>query len=313
MVFDFITDVFLCSYLQQEDIIMVNNGWKRIVIKSLASLKLSENCLVITMNNETTSIPLQQIDTLIIESEQVNITSALLIALVEKNVNVIFCDKKHNPLFETTAYSQNKYSTERLNEQISWDINRKAEIGQKIIKLKIQNQANLLRKYALTDYIELEKLINSIDSENCLEIEGQAAKLYFHSLFGIDFFRRTENNINFGLNYGYSILLSIINRSIISHGYNTSLGLNHHNCKNQFNFSCDIIEPFRPFVDEVVFENMDNEFNIEYKKELISIGLKDIKYNNSIISLENAIDLFVLSIIRRMNDTLNLCEVIDFA
>ena len=137
--------------------------------------------------------------------------------------------------------------------------------------------------------------------------------MYFRGLFGSNFHRRTENSINYALNYGYALLLSSINRSVVSYGYNTSLGLNHQSNRNHFNFSCDIIEPFRPFVDVIVYENMDSDFDKDFKKKLLSVYSDNIKYNNSIISIENALDLFTLSVIKRMNDELDFKEVIDFA
>lgn len=291
----------------------MNKGWKKIVISGNADLHRSENCLLIIKGDESSKIPVNQLNSLIIESEQINITSSLMVFLTENDVNIIFCDNKHNPCFETVPFSRNTFSSDRLNEQISWNEKRKLEISCEILRLKIKNQADLLRKTGETKFVDLESLLHDINTENAEKIEAEAARVYFHSLFGSDFCRRTENSINSALNYGYAILLSAINRIISAHGYNTCLGLNHHNGRNQFNFSCDIIEPFRPFVDEIVYENMDSDFNRDYKKKLLSICSDEVRYNNSIVTIENALDLFTLAVINKMKDNCMFEEVVSFA
>lgn len=291
----------------------MNSGWKRIVVNGNAELHRSENSLLIIKGNESRKIPVNQLSSVVIESEQITITSSLMVFLIENSVSIIFCDGRHNPCFETIPFTGNTLSSERLNEQFNWNDDRKLEIGCNILKLKLQNQANLLRRIGNKDFVCIESLICSITPKNAIVIEAEAAKVYFRGLFGSEFHRRTENSINYALNYGYALLLSSINRSIVSYGYNTSLGLNHHSNRNHFNLSCDIIEPFRPFVDEIAYENMHSDFNKEYKKKLLSIYSDNVKYNNSVISIESALDLFTLAIIKRMNDELDFEEVIDFA
>lgn len=291
----------------------MNNGWKRIVINGNADLSRSDNCLLVIKGDEKNKTPVNQINSIIIESEQVTITSSLMIFLIENNVSVIFCDGKHNPCFETVPFNGNTFSSGRLAEQFNWTKKRKCEIGYDIVKLKIQNQANLLKRVGSSDYVYLESLLLSVDEHNMIAVEAEAAKVYFHGLFGNGFQRRTDCNINSALNYGYAILLSLINRLIVSYGYNTGLGLNHHSNKNHFNLSCDIIEPFRPFVDEVAYENMNADFDRAYKAKLLSICSCDIRYNNSIITIESALDLFTMAVIKSMTGEGALKEVIGFA
>lgn len=291
----------------------MNSGWKRIVVNGNAELHRSENCLLIIKDNESNRIPVNQLSSIVIESEQITVTSSLMVFLIENGVSIIFCDSRHNPCFETIPFTGNTLSSERLNEQFNWNKKRKLEIGCDILKLKIQNQANLLRRIGNTDFVYIESLVHSVTPKNAMVIEAEAARVYFRGLFGRDFHRRTDNSINYALNYGYALLLSSINRSIVSYGYNTSLGLNHHSNRNHFNFSCDIIEPFRPFVDAIAYENIESDFDKDYKKKLLSVYSDNIKYNNSVISIECALDLFTLAVIKRMNDEMTFEEVIDFA
>lgn len=85
---------------------------------------------------------------------------------------------------------------------------------------------NLLKKAGNSAFVYLESLLSIIEPDNAIEIEAEAAKTYFRALFGSSFIRRSENSINSALNYGYSVILSAVNRIIVSHGYNTSLALN---------------------------------------------------------------------------------------
>lgn len=290
-----------------------SNGWKSIVINCNAGLRKSNDNLLIIMGESSQIIPINHINTLIIESEQVTITSALMLHLIENNIKVIFCDKKHNPCFETIPYHSNTYTPTRLIEQIEWDNELKEDTWCNILRTKIRNQALLLSQLGFSEYIQLLEFADQLNMENSVELEARAAKIYFHHLFGHNFNRRTSSNINEALNYGYSIILSNINRIIIAYGYNTCLGLNHHNMKNHFNFSCDIIEPFRPFIDKIVFENIGSVFDKNYKRKLISVTSEEVIYNDSLIKIENALELFVLAILKIMNGEKEYNEVITFA
>ena len=131
----------------------MNNGWKKIVINGNAELHRSENCLLIIKDNELNKIPVNQLSSIVIESEQITLTSSLMVFLIENSVSIIFCDSRHNPCFETIPFTGNTLSTERLNEQLNWNKDRKLKIGCEILKLKIQNQANLLRHIGNTDFV----------------------------------------------------------------------------------------------------------------------------------------------------------------
>ncbi len=70
-----------------------------------------------------------------------------------------------------------------------------------------------------------------------------------------DFTREQENDINAGLNYGYTLLLSIFARELVQTGCFTQLGLKHANQFNDFNLASDLMEPFRPLVIQIIYEN----------------------------------------------------------
>ena len=136
--------------------------------------------------------------------------------------------------------------------------------------------------------------------------EGHAAKVYFNALFGKQFTRTEENPTNAALNYGYSILLSMFNREIVSNGYLTQLGLFHDNMFNPFNLASDLMEPFRPLVDEYVWRMKPEYFETDEKHELLKIITQEVAIAGRKEVLDNAIKIYVKSVfdvLENANDT----------
>ena len=111
----------------------------------------------------------------------------------------------------------------------------------------------------------LQGYIEELEVGDVTNREGHAAKVYFNALFGKDFTRSRDCVTNAALNYGYSLILSCINREVTAHGYITQLGLFHSNMFNQFNLSCDLMEPFRIIIDRWVYKNTPTVFGKEEK------------------------------------------------
>lgn len=282
-------------------------AFRTVVIKNRCKLEYSLNYLVYR-GEEDRRILLDEIEMIIVETPQCSITSALLIELNKKKIKTIFCDEKHNPAFETASYQSNALSYKKIKEQIDWDDNFKDILWQQIVREKIKSEALLLKK---TDHIEQANLL--LDHANNVQIgdvssrEGHSAKVYFYSLFGKDFRRSDDDNpINIYLNYGYSIIASFISREIKMAGYLTELGIHHIGESNPFNLTYDFIEPLRSLIDSYVVLNKVDENN--YQSEFINLlGLK-VKYKDSEMLLDNAIHLYVLSLLRALCDG-NLSDV----
>lgn len=134
--------------------------------------------------------------------------------------------------------------------------------------------------------------------------EGLAAKMYFRELFGSDFIRFNEDVVNAGLNYGYSIFRSLITSIIVAKGYLPNLGIFHIGKMNYFNLSDDVIEVFRPIVDDYVVNNMmqDIMFKQEHKDALINLTTQKIKIDNKKQTIPNAINIYLDSIFRFLED-----------
>ena len=164
---------------------------------------------------------------------------------------------------------------------------------------------------------ELELSQNKLLDEYTREItigdetnrEGHSAKVYFNALFGLSFSREWNTFINSALNYGYAILLSIFNRTIVANGYNTQIGLFHRSEYNPHNFACDLMEPFRILVDRLVCTMEGKELQIEHKRILQDIINQKVKIKNKLYTVNDAVNIYCKSVFDALNnDNIELLE-----
>lgn len=276
-------------------------SWRTVVISNRCKLDLSMGYMVVR-GEETTRVFLEEIAVLIIENSAVSITGCLLSALTEKKVKVIFCDEKRNPSSELIPYYGSYDSTKKIRSQTAWSETVKGEIWTEIVTKKICNQAEHLSCLHMDDAASLlREYISQIQYNDETNREGHAAKVYFNALFGTKFSRGQENAVNAALNYGYSLLLSLFNREIVANGYITQIGIHHDNVFNAFNFSSDLMEPFRVLIDRIVVEMQPNEFGTEEKRELLSVMKKEAVIEDTNQILPNAVKLYVRSILEALN------------
>lgn len=158
-----------------------------------------------------------------------------------------------------------------------------------------------MRKLRLKDSEKVFRISQEVEILDPTNREGYAAKTYFSRMFGKEFTRDLSSPINSALDYGYSILLSNFNREIVNYGYLTQLGLKHMNQFNAFNLSSDLMEPFRPLVDLIVYEHGDEEFDRDYKLDLVEVLNEKVYIKGKEYYLTNAINLYLGSIFEALN------------
>ena len=250
-------------------------SWRVVVIRNRAKLDLRMGYLVIR-GGETKRIHLSEIAVLIIESTAVSLTASLLSEMTRKKIKVIFCDEQRLPSSEVIPYYGSHDASGRIREQINWKTNTKDLVWREVIKDKIRKQAQLLKEEELVPQMQLLELYaENVLPRDSTNREGHAAKVYFNALFGKSFSRDKDCITNAALNYGYSILMSVFSREIVSSGYLTQLGIKHTNQYNPYNFASDLMESFRPLIDRRVVCMGIEEFGHEEKIQIISI-LNDI-------------------------------------
>lgn len=265
------------------------------MISNVAKLDYQIGYLVVR-GQETTRIHLNEIKTLIIESTAVSMTAYLLSELTKNKVKVIFCDEKRNPSSELLPCYGSHDTSLKLRNQIKWDEIRKKEVWTQIVKEKILQQAVLLQSLSKEEYRMLVSYAEEMEFGDETNREGHAAKVYFNAMFGKQFTRTEECPLNAALNYGYSILLSMFNREIVSNGYLTQLGLFHENMFNPFNLASDLMEPFRPIVDELVWKMEPECFETEEKREILQMVNREVSIAGRREVLDNAVKIYCKSI-----------------
>lgn len=272
-------------------------GFRTVIVSSHSKLEYALNYLVYKTVDEVKRIHIHEIHTLIIESTTVSITSALLAELIKQKVKVIFCDEKRNPSSELIPYYGDSISYQRINEQIKWKENIKNLVWQKIVQEKIKQQAYVLSKKRPDEAIILSNYAKEVELDDATNREGHAAKFYFNRLYGENFSRNSSDKINTFLNYGYTLLLSQFNRYIVAKGYLTQLGIHHKNPFNPFNLSCDLMEPFRPFIDSKVTDLSEDNF----KNKLISFLNHPVYIHGKKQTLIHAIQIYCSSVFLALN------------
>lgn len=276
-------------------------GWRTVVVNKNCKLSYKNDYLIIR-SEELQMIHLSEINTIIVENGMVSITSYLINELANQKIKIIFCDEKRNPSCEMTPYYGSFNTSKKILNQIAWKKERKDKAWQQLIKYKIHNQAMLLKELNISGYEKLLEYEEQVEIADKTNREGHAAKVYFNLLFGMDFCREKEDNDNTALDYGYSLILSMINREVVNKGYITQLGINHKNEFNQFNLSCDLMEIYRPLVDEIVYKNREFAFDKSYKYKLIDVLNRKVDVDNREQYLTNAVSIFMTSVFNFLED-----------
>lgn len=277
-------------------------SWRTVVISGSAKLDYQMGYMLVRQK-EITKIHLSEMALLLVESTAVSVTASLLAELMKQKVKVIFCDEKRNPSAELLPYYGSHDCSAKVRTQIEWGTDIKQLLWTEIVAEKIRNQ----RKLLLAEGKEkeagmLEGYIAEMQPGDVTNREGHAAKVYFNALLGKDFSRTQEIPFNAALNYGYSILLSVINREIVANGYLTQLGFFHDNMFNSFNLGSDLMEPFRYFVDRKVYDMQPEKFEHEEKMEVLNILNQEVQMDGKKQFLSNAMKLYCRSIFDAVNE-----------
>lgn len=268
-------------------------SFRTVVINKANKISYKNRFLVVKDDMDEKYIHLSEIDTIIVDSTAVSISTYLLKELSANKINLIFCDEKHNPFGELSPYGVCYNSSKKIRKQMNWSKKRNSVVWQSIIKNKILNQMLLLKKIKSENSDLLMSYIDEVTENDKTNREAHASKVYFNSLFTKKFIRNSDDEINAKLNYGYAILLSTVNKEIASNGYLTQIGVNHKSEYNNFNLSCDLMEPFRVIIDNFVYFNQDKPFNTEYKMNLINLFNNKYTYQKKKYTLKDILSFYV--------------------
>ena len=258
---------------------------RTLVFSNPISLSLKNCQLVLAFKDDPENkmtIPIEDIGVVVIEHQQVSITIPLMNALIEGNVQVVVCNDRGMPSAMLQSFEGNNLQGENLRNQIDAGEVLKKQLWKQIVEAKIRNQAALLNKVGQEGDI-LKQYYQNVKSGDTDNREGIAARRYFSELFGESFLRdRTLPGINALLNYGYTILRAATARALVSSGLLPAIGIFHHNRSNAFPLADDIMEPYRPYVDEIVYDlAMQGKLELTkyVKADLIQVLYADTQFS----------------------------------
>ena len=243
----------------------------------------------------TKEVPVEDLGFVVLEHPQITLTNSLMMKLVQNKTAIITCDKQHLPCSILQPLVGHSEQAERYSKQLNASLPLKKQLWQQTVISKIYNQARHLecRQKNALKLDNWAKKVKSGDSDNH---EAVSAAYYFQNLFDINGFSRYQHGIppNNLLNYGYAILRAIVARALISSGLLPAVGIFHHNKYNAFALADDIMEPYRPYVDAVVFDIVETGANIEdlnlkIKSELLQIPALDVWIDGKWSPLMNAV------------------------
>ncbi len=232
--------------------------------------------------------PIEDIGVVVLDNKQITITSSAIEALLENNTSVITCNSKGMPVGLMLPLYGNTVQNERFREQLAASLPLKKQLWQQTIKIKIANQHQVLSNCLHKPFKCMEVWANEVRSGDSDNMEARAAAFYWKTLFShINGFTREREGMcpNNLLNYGYAILRAVIARALVSSGLLPTLGIHHHNRYNAYCLADDIMEPYRPYIDELVFHLLEKygssiELNRTIKSELLTIPTLDVVIND---------------------------------
>lgn len=280
-----------------KDIIYVENHY--FVTATANSIKFKN-----VVDKSEKYFPIDEVEAIIFDYSKSYFSQKLVIRCIEHNILILFCDLKRSPVTEVISEFKKVSKLKTIQSQFQFAGRSKDRVWKKIVSRKIFNQAKCLgnntnNHLKVSELMEIAKSVKVGDRENR---EALAARLYFKMMFGEQFKRgRYDDVINASLNYGYSILRSFIKKELALHGFEMSLGIKHYSLENTFNLADDIIEVYRPFVDNIVYElvvNLQSEvFDIEEKKKLLNVLYEKCIIDKKVVYLLDGIKVTTASLL----------------
>ena len=266
---------------------------------------------------EETLVPIEDIGFVIVENALVTLTIPLINELTDNNCALIFCNEKHLPFSMTMPLDCNEIQSQLFSAQINAKLPVKKKCWKQIVEFKIKNQGLVLKKYDLdfTRLVDFSKCVKSGDPTN---MESQAAKFYWDNLFGKKWYRdRFGDFPNNYLNYGYAILRAATARALVGSGLLPTLGIHHHNKYNAYCLADDLMEPYRPFIDDEVIEYIstnpdEKELGLEFKKRILQVLVRDVKMGNLTRPMMVALSMTSSSLANALSNESEKLKLPDF-
>ena len=251
------------------------------------------------------TVPIEDLGVIILDNKQITITQGLIDALLENNCALITCDSRRMPVGLMLPLAGNTIQNERFRTQLDSSLPLRKQLWQQTIEAKIRNQAAVLKYVTGQEHKNMLKWSDSVRSGDADNMEARAAVYYWKTIFPNDpcFIRdREDEGANALLNYGYAILRAVVARALVGAGLLPTLGIHHHNRYNAYCLADDIMEPYRPYVDKLVVEMLEDgtedKLNATNKVKLLNIPVIEVKINEKRSPLMIAVSQTVSSLVK---------------
>ncbi|MDK7724655.1 type II CRISPR-associated endonuclease Cas1 [Slackia exigua] len=289
-------------------------GFRTVFIESPCRCSYQGGYMVVRKEDGTAKIHLSEISTVLLQTQQAYISAYLLSELAKSKISLVISNEQHNPVGQYLPLYGAHNTSKRIVEQMAWGEPIKKRVWQRVVKDKIEQQAALLeeREYPRASVRALKSAAGEVRSGDVTNREAQAARIYFSVLFGDDFVRLVDTPVNSALDYGYAILLSMVNREIVSRGFLTQCGICHRNEYNQFNLACDLMEPFRPAVDRLIVDCFAIDFDSDMKRILVDLANTGAVYRGGTYRLGSVVGLYVQDCLNALNKKIAVDDIEPF-
>lgn len=280
-------------------------AWRGVHITQPARLSLADGQIVVGRDDGEVRLPIEDVAWVVIDTPQVSLSTALISACMDAGLVLILTDRTHTPSGMILPFHRHHRQPEIASIQIAASVPLKKRLWQAMVQAKIGNQAAALTACGrdCTPLLAMAKLVGSGDPDNT---EARAARAYWPRLFP-DFIRDDANDKrNALLNYGYAVVRSAVARALVASGLLPAFGVNHASITNAFNLADDLIEPFRPYVDRVVWNITDQgrtskgATTVDERRILASILTEPTAFGRETVNLLVASELAADSLVRAM-------------
>ncbi len=275
-------------------------SFRQVIISDAIKVGIKNGNINVVKSDKEVVIPIEDVFIIVVEDTKTLLSAQFISKCAEHKISVVICNAQHDPYAICHGYNTHYRQLYILNLQINLGEECKAYLWQQIVRTKIQNQFDVVK---LTSNIahDLELLgdyKNNVKLDDITQREGIAAKVFFKSLYGNEFIRFYDDQINASLNFGYKILASAIARELVSLGIDPKIGIWHESRSNSINLAYDLIEIFRPLIDYFTFEHKElliNEFSIKLRRELVNILNIRMELGGKMQTVQNCINYVVKS------------------
>lgn len=277
-------------------------SWRSLVISHPARLSFRDQQLLIEQQ-ESVTVPLEDIAVIVLETPQTRISGYLLAALAEHGIALLVCGADHLPNGILLPFLQHSRQTRVFRLQIGMSKPLKKRLWRRIVRAKLRNQAACLQGNGAKPTASLlQRMATEVKSGDPQNLESQAAQRYFPALFGKGFRRSADTLSNASLNYGYAVFRGAVARALVLHGFIPMLGIHHSSELNAFNLADDLLEPWRPMVDQLVAATPElhqgDQLTATNKPLLVGLLHQDVGFNDGRMTVLAAIEQMAASLLR---------------